>query len=550
MSGAIQACSFDMGRRCWVALPEALFAPVCRAACQVGPVSAADEDSWRKMTAVLRHTIATEPPAPFAPGDVLVNIGTSWWIPDYLRYVQHAQRERGILYAPFIHDCIPLRVPDMCSASLVDEFRAWFPEAMRVADLVFANSAHTARDIVALAPKQPRGRRIEPKVVPLDASSGEGPQPSKAATHRIDASTQVRLGIRRPFALMVSTIEARKNHIFVFRCWQTLIAHMGDAVPDLLCVGKQGWLVEYTLNWLQVHPELAGRIRLLGTLPDADLAALYRSAAFTVYCSHYEGWGLPVTESLCNGRVPLLANHSSLPEAGGAFGVYFEPGSEAEFHAGVRRLLDPGERAALEARIQAEFRPRGWSDVLSQILAAARSAQPRSAAAIAAPVAELGRLYSFGRPRPGGRPPVPGTANGDAFKHGTGWWSAEDWGAWSRELEARLLFRLPARGGADLLYLVLRGGPQEQTLEFHKAGELVDSLPLPAHQRRLVRLPLDRDARGETLITLRARPYSLDPHTRGGDLREIGFGLEALSIVGRNDVAARLDVQEFLQTAA
>jgi hypothetical protein len=440
----------------------------------------------------------------------------------------------------------------MCPAGLVDEFRGWFPEAMRVADLVLANSMHTARDIAELAPRLPRGRRIEPRVVPLDARYSEGPRPAGAATARIDANTQTRLGIRRPFALLVSTVEVRKNHIFVFRCWQALVAELGDAAPDLLCVGKQGWLVEYTLNWLRVHPELADRVRLLGTLPDEELAALYRCALFTVYCSHYEGWGLPVTESLCNGRVPLVARHSSLPEAGGPFALYFEPGSEAEFLSGVRRLLDPAERGALEARIGQQFRPRRWGEVLSQIVGAARSAAPRAAVEIAAPVATPGQLYSFARPRADRRSGPTELAPGDPFKYGTGWWSAEDWGSWSREGEARLMLALPARGRpAELLFLVLRGGPQDQAVGLRLAAQPEETVPLAAHQRRLVRLPLDEAARGgDVLITLRARPYSLAPHTGGGDPRVIGFGLEALAVVGRQDSVARLDIQEFLLTAA
>ncbi len=548
----IGTTAFDPQRRCWVVLPEALLASVCRAACNAGAGSSGDDDAWRALTGALRQAVATGQAAPFAPGDVLVNIGTSWWIPDYLRYVQHMQRERGLLYAPFVHDCIPLCVPETCGEGLVAQFSTWFAEAMRVADLVFANSAHTARDVVRLAP---RGVRVEPRVVRLDARFDDGPQPGSVASARLDAITQARLGIRRPFALFVATVEVRKNHLFVFRCWQALVRRLGDAVPDLLCVGKQGWLVDYTLNWLRVHPELAHRVRLVGTLSDLDLAALYRSALFTVYCSHYEGWGLPVTESLCHGRVPLVVNHSSLPEAGGPFALYYAPNSQAEFCAGVERLLDPGERTTLEAGIRARYRPRGWSDVLAQIVDTAQHAPPRLRADMGAPAVRAGVLHRFAR-RPGDasdgtRSQAPTPAHGHALLYGLGWWSAEDWGCWSRHEQAHLLLRLPTRARVDLLYLVLKGGPAGSVVGLQVGADAAPATALAPNERRLAQVPLDPEERGrELLLTLSARPYNLLAHTEGRDSRDIGFGLEALAVVNRRDAVARLEVLEFVHLAA
>jgi glycosyltransferase involved in cell wall biosynthesis len=504
-----------------------------------------DEDAWQTLTAALRQAIATGQPAPLSIGDVLVNIGTSWWIPDYLRYVQYLQRERGVLYAPFVHDCIPLRMPETCAAGLVDDFGAWFEEAMRVADLILANSEHTARDVASLSMTR-TGYAAKPHVVRLDARFDDGPQPGAAASARLDALTHARLGIRRAFALFVATVEARKNHIFVFQCWQALIERHGDAVPDLICVGKQGWLVEYTLNWLRVHPQLAQRIRLVGTLSDLDLAALYRTAEFTVYGSHYEGWGLPVTESLCYGRVPVVPNHSSLPEAGGNFAIYYEPESREGFCAAVERLMDREVRTELEGRIRARFRPRVWSDVLWQVVETVRHVptRPRAMPVQVAP----GSLYTFERRRYDA-PPTAGRTPGQAMKHGLGWHDAEEWGCWSRLARAQVLLTMPDRNGLDQLYLVLRGGPRDQAIEVQAGGGNALSVALRAGQRRLVRLPLDPAPGQEVLINLVATPYSLAPFTGGGDQREIGCGLEALAVADRCDAVARLDLLDFLLDA-
>ncbi|EQA36715.1 glycosyltransferase, group 1 family protein [Leptospira inadai serovar Lyme str. 10] len=64
---------------------------------------------------------------------------------------------------------------------------------------------------------------------------------------------------------------------------------------------------------------------------EARLRYLYRNAHLFIFPSLYEGFGLPVLESMANGCVPLLANRSSLPEVGGDAAFYFDPESGASF---------------------------------------------------------------------------------------------------------------------------------------------------------------------------------------------------------------------------
>ncbi|MBI2625458.1 glycosyltransferase family 4 protein [Candidatus Parcubacteria bacterium] len=75
-------------------------------------------------------------------------------------------------------------------------------------------------------------------------------------------------------------------------------------------------------------------------VPDADLVALYRGAALTVYLSDYEGFGLPVIESLACGT-PVLTNRSSaLTEAGGEAAWYVGNPADAEQIAiAIRNVL-------------------------------------------------------------------------------------------------------------------------------------------------------------------------------------------------------------------
>ena len=108
---------------------------------------------------------------------------------------------------------------------------------------------------------------------------------------------------------------------------------------------------------------------------DAELASLYRDCLFTLYPSFYEGWGLPVTESLCFGKTVAASNRGSIPEAGGEFCAYFDPDDLNDAERVVGGLIRHPERiAALEERIATSFRPPGWDDTARAVLAALQPA--------------------------------------------------------------------------------------------------------------------------------------------------------------------------------
>lgn len=54
----------------------------------------------------------------------------------------------------------------------------------------------------------------------------------------------------------------------------------------------------------------------LGFLAEDELPGIYRGAAFTAFISLYEGFGLPIIESMAVGTPVLTSNVSSMPEIG------------------------------------------------------------------------------------------------------------------------------------------------------------------------------------------------------------------------------------------
>ncbi|MFZ4411352.1 MAG: hypothetical protein ACOYOH_28695, partial [Paracraurococcus sp.] len=85
--------AFDPGAGAWKPVPAGLFLRLA-ALSATGTDTAAPD--WAAAQAALAEALRTAPALEFAPGSVLINLGTSWWLPDYLRHVRAAKARFGL----------------------------------------------------------------------------------------------------------------------------------------------------------------------------------------------------------------------------------------------------------------------------------------------------------------------------------------------------------------------------------------------------------------------------------------------------------------------
>jgi glycosyltransferase involved in cell wall biosynthesis len=299
------------------------------------------------------------------PGDVIVSLGASWGIPNYMKYIAEMKRHYGIKFAPLVHDLIPIKHESLVEPHHTVQFRDWLRAAIPVSDIVFTNSKHTRTALVTFVAES--GWPLPPRVEALEMGSG-----FRDTLDPLTAGTQTRISLPPRYVLYVSTIELRKNHRLLVRVWQRLLERHGSKlVPNLVFAGKIGWLVDDLLHDLEASDYLDGKIILLCSLSDAELQQAYRSCLFTVFPSLSEGWGLPIAESLAHGKFCVASNHTSIPEAGGNLIDYFDPLNEDDALAKLERpLIDPPYLAAREAQLRAEYRVRTWGDCVHALIGA------------------------------------------------------------------------------------------------------------------------------------------------------------------------------------
>jgi len=129
-----------------------------------------------------------------------------------------------------------------------------------------------------------------------------------------------KFGIKENYILFVGTLQPRKNIARLIEAFSKL----KNNDLQLVIIGKKGWQYEEILQ----APEKFGvkeKVKFLEGIIDEDLPSFYKNAIYFVLPSLYEGFGLPVLESMQYGCPVITSNISSMPEAGGDAALYVDP---------------------------------------------------------------------------------------------------------------------------------------------------------------------------------------------------------------------------------
>jgi glycosyltransferase involved in cell wall biosynthesis len=252
-----------------------------------------------------------------------------------------------------VHDLIHVRLPK--SALHAAYARAMLALVRRRARLVLTPSAAVAHDLRTLAGIA--GDRI--RVVPngVDAAfwgqdTGAGPA-EFARRHRLDA----------PYVLNVTNGLAHKGLDLL------LEAVRGMPEVRLVLAGRGS---DAPAVRTQVA-SLAGRVRVLGELSEAELRLAYQGAAAVVVASRLEGFGLPALEAMAAGVPVVVADAGALPEVVGDAGLIFPVDSVACLTSALYRSVPGSDLVGRQERIRrglARARELSWDRTAQETHAA------------------------------------------------------------------------------------------------------------------------------------------------------------------------------------
>jgi glycosyltransferase involved in cell wall biosynthesis len=289
-------------------------------------------------------------------------------------------REKGVKTAVLVHDLIQIQNPEFIPGRGPLVFYQWLRSTLQTTDFYFANSHATAEDLKGFL--QTLDAQHDVHVLPLAQASLKPPptrqntcQPSAKLPEiyaRLDQTwdldDNIRALLKWPYVLCVGTMDIRKNLWALAQVWQRLSCRDDITLPKLVFVGRPGSFNEDFNLLMQSTGNLGGWVEIITNAADKELDFLYRHCLFTVMVSFYEGWGLPIGESLSYGKTGVVSNRSSMPEVGRNLVVYCDPFDMKGMQAACLKLItDPVYREELEVRIR-NTDLRTWSDVGRDLL--------------------------------------------------------------------------------------------------------------------------------------------------------------------------------------
>ncbi len=140
------------------------------------------------------------------------------------------------------------------------------------------------------------------------------------------------------YILFIGSLEPRKNIKTLVEAFARLPLRLRDEFP-LVIAGGKGWM-NRDIQKVVLQLGLGPKIFFAGFIDSADISAVYSGATVFAYPSLYEGFGLPILESMSCGTPVISSNTSSMPEVAGDAALLVDPTNVEELSSGLQLLLE------------------------------------------------------------------------------------------------------------------------------------------------------------------------------------------------------------------
>lgn len=279
-----------------------------------------------------------------------------WHSEGYINMV-NSMKSSGVKIAQISYDMLPIVTPQYSNHStepMLDYTERTFP----VSDVIFSISEHTKRDIEQWLKSQ----KLDVPDIQVFRLGDDFKKIKVNDLKRFENSSTIK---KKQYILCVGTIELRKNHAILYYVYR-IAAARGITLPPLVVVGRKGWQGDGVYDLMTKDPEVNKHISVLTDTSDEELSWLYKNAKYTIYPSFYEGWGLPVAESISYGVPVLASNTSSIPEIAGDLIEYFDPISAEDVLSKIQ-YMENAQNLKDSIKKVGRYQQTTWDDTFRQI---------------------------------------------------------------------------------------------------------------------------------------------------------------------------------------
>lgn len=270
---------------------------------------------------------------------------------------------KGVKRVGMIFDLAYLRFPQMFTKKDLYQLTHWTKFSIQNADKLITISKSSKKDIVDFY-------HIDPNKIKI-AYPGYDKKLYKVVTDKSkiqELQKKYNINPAVPYVIYIGTIQPRKNLVRLIESIKKIDNFQLVIVGKTTGFGKQGWMYEEILE----APEKLGikdKVIFTGFAPSEDLPYLISGAKAYVLPSLWEGFGIPIIESLACEVPAIVSNVSSLPEVVGDAGLLIDPKSLDQIEHAIRLMVtDKKLQQKLSKRTLAQAKKFSWEKMAKEVV--------------------------------------------------------------------------------------------------------------------------------------------------------------------------------------
>ena len=226
-----------------------------------------------------------------------------------------------------MHDLIFLRYPEFFPFIDRMVYSQKFSYACKHSDMVIAICEQTKEDLVNLL-------GVDQKKIKVHYQSCAPIFYQLVESNKIDL-VRKKYKIEKSFILHVGAFEERKNQLKLLQAYAQIANKVEE---DLVFIG-QGKKYKEMIRAKIIELNLDLRVHILDSVRFDELPAVYQAATVFCFPSLFEGFGIPIVESLFS-KTPVITSYGScFPESAGPDSHFVDPLSVSSIGEGLLTVL-------------------------------------------------------------------------------------------------------------------------------------------------------------------------------------------------------------------
>jgi len=230
---------------------------------------------------------------------------------------------------PVIHDLNFHHRPNDLPRMVRNYYNRCFPKFAEKATRIITVSEYSRKDIV-------ESYNIDPDIIDVVYNGAD--KIFKPATEIEKNETKKRFTSGKDYFVYAGSLHPRKNISALLQAFEDFKKETGSDMK-LILAGETLFITPGMKKKLK-HMNYRNDVILTGRVSTEDMHLIISSATVMTFVSHYEGFGIPVLESMQCGVPVIASNVTSIPEVAGDAALYISPGKPETILEAMKKITE------------------------------------------------------------------------------------------------------------------------------------------------------------------------------------------------------------------